>query len=69
MAVRRLDSQDDIRRALAHVYREVEADRMPVQKGRALIYAALAISQVITETDLEARIAALEAQHNLARPA
>lgn len=60
MSQRSLKSQDDIRRALAHVFREIEADRMDPTKGRVLIYAAMSISTVLAEHSLESRIAALE---------
>lgn len=61
MARRQLKTQDDIRRALAHVYREVESDRMEPAKARVLVYCALSLSTVLSEHELEARIAALEA--------
>ena len=61
MARRQLKTQDDIRRALAHVYREAESDRMEPAKARVLIYCALSLSQVLSEHELEQRIAALEA--------
>lgn len=58
--MRSLKTQADIRRALAWVWREVEADRMELRKAKTLIYGALSLSQVMTQHDLEARIAALE---------
>ncbi len=60
MAVRQLKTQADVKRALAWVWRELEADRMPVPKAKALIYGALSLSQVMTEHDLEERLRALE---------
>lgn len=61
MAIRRpLKTQDDIRRALAHVYRELEADRVDPGKARVLIYCALSLSQVLGEHELEKRVEALE---------
>ncbi len=60
MSQRQLKTQGDIRRALSHVYREAEADRMEPGKARVLIYAALSISSILSEHDIEARIAALE---------
>lgn len=68
MSQRSLKNQDDVRRALAHVYREVEADRMAPGKGRVLIYCALSLSQVLTDHDLEKRIAALEAERGKHEP-
>jgi hypothetical protein len=66
---RSLKTQEDVRRALAWVWREAEADRMDVQKARLLVYCALSLSQVLSEHGLEARIEALEAQANLRRTA
>lgn len=59
--MRSLKTQDDIRRALAWVWREVEADRMEHRKAKVLIYGALSLSQVMSQHDLERRIEALEA--------
>lgn len=58
--VRRFDSQDDCRRALANIYRAVEADQMDSSKARVLCYIALSISGVIKDCDIEGRIAELE---------
>lgn len=69
MAARILKTQSDISRALAHVYREVDANRMDVAKARALIYCALSLSSVLSEHDLEARILALETQASTRRTA
>lgn len=69
MALRSLKSQADVQRALAHLYREIEATRMPVDRGRVLIYCALSISQVLGEHDLEKRVATLEAAVPLRRSA
>lgn len=69
MATRSLKTQDDIARALAHVYRELDANRLEPAKGRVLIYCALSLSSVLTEHDLERRLEALEAQANLRRTA
>ena len=67
MATRSLKTQDDIARALAHVYRELDANRLEPAKGRVLIYCALSLSSVLTEHDLERRLEALEAAANLRR--
>jgi hypothetical protein len=69
MATRSLKNQDDIARALAHVYRELDADRLEPAKGRVLIYCALSLSSVLSEHDLEQRIEALESAANLRRTA
>lgn len=58
---RSLSTQDDIRRALAKVYRDLDADRLDPVKARVLIYCALTLSTVLRDTALEDRIAALEA--------
>ncbi len=65
MATRSLKTQNDIARALAYCYREMDADRLAPAKGRALIYCALSLSQVLGEHDLERRLEALEAAANL----
>lgn len=54
-------TQDDCRKAIAWVFRQVEANQLEVAKGRTLIYAALSISQILSEHDLERRLAVLEA--------
>jgi len=60
MAERQFKTQEDCRRALANVYRSVERDEMEPVKARVLIYAALTISGILAEHDLEQRIKALE---------
>jgi hypothetical protein len=57
---RRFKTQEDARRALAWVFREVEKDRMEPSKGRVLTYIALSISGILAEHDIEQRIQALE---------
>ena len=69
MAVRSLKSQADVQRALAWLWREIEATRIPVDRGRCLIYCALSLSQVLSEHDLEARVKTLEAAVPLRRSA
>ena len=69
MAARSLKTQADVARALSHVYREADADRLSPVKARVLIYAALSLSSVLTEHDLEGRLEALEAAANLRRTA
>ena len=59
--MRSLKTQADIRRALAWVWRQVEADNMEPPKAKTLIYCALSLSGVMTEHDLEARMEAMEA--------
>lgn len=69
MATRSLKTQDDIARALAHVYRELDANRLEPAKGRVLIYCALSLSSVLTEHDLEKRLEVLEEQAAMRRTA
>ena len=57
---RRLKSQDNCRQAIAWVFRELEQDRMDAAKARVLIYAALSISGILSDHDVEQRIQALE---------
>lgn len=59
---RRLKTQENLRAAIGWVFREVAADRMKVDKGRVLIYAALSISSILSEHEIEARIVALESR-------
>ncbi len=66
---RRLKTQDNCRTAIAWVFREVEGERMDPTRARVLIYAALSISSIISEHDLEARLVALETAANLRRSA
>ena len=51
----------DVRAALSYVWREVEHDRMDPAKGRLLVATGTAIAAVIRDSDLEARLEALEA--------
>jgi len=62
MAQRSLKTQGDVKRALAWVFREMDAEKMPVPKGKALVYTLMSLSSVMTEHDLEARLEALEVQ-------
>lgn len=59
---RRFKTQEDCRRAIASIYRELEKDAMEPVKARVMIYAALSISGILTDHDLEGRIEALECQ-------
>lgn len=57
---RRLANIHNVKGALADVIRELEADRMDVQKARALVYALSTLAGVIQGNDFADRIAALE---------
>ena len=59
---RRLHNIHNVKSCLADVIRELEADRMEVQKARAMVYALSTLASVIQGSDLEQRIAALEAR-------
>lgn len=73
-AVRRLKTADDVRNALATVFRRMESGEMDHNTGRALVYCGSAIAAVIKDETLERleeRLAALEASEpqRLRRPA
>jgi len=57
---RRLKNQENCRQAIAWVFRELEKDRMEAGKARVLIYAALSISGILADHDIETRIELLE---------
>ena len=57
---RRLKTQENCRQAIAWVFRELEAERMDPARARVLVYAALSISGILSEHDVETRIQALE---------
>ncbi len=58
---RRLRTIVNVRSFVAHVLRELEADRMDADKARALLFGAKILADLIKDGDLEERIAALEA--------
>jgi len=62
---RRFSTQEHCRLALQWLWKEIESDSptMPIQKAKTLVYIALSISQILKESDLEVRIAQLEAVH------
>jgi len=64
-AVRRLKTADNVRAALARIFRQVEADQMEPTKARVLIYCASVMVGVINSADLEARLQALEDEREL----
>lgn len=57
---RRLGSLANVRTALADVVRKLESDQMDAGKARALIYGLSTLADAIRQSDLEARISALE---------
>ena len=59
-AIRRLKTSDNVRAALAAVYRKVENGDMDLGTARVLIYAAATLAAVMRDTELEARLEALE---------
>lgn len=66
---RRLATQENCRQAIAWIFRRVENDEMDSAKARVLIYAALSISGILAEHDLETRVVALEQKARLRRTA
>ncbi len=60
-SVRRLKTAEDVRVALAKLYRDLESDAVDPKKGRALVYVLATLSNVIRDSDIERRLEALEA--------
>lgn len=56
----KLATADDVRRELARLYREARADRVPVADASRLANILQILGRVIEQSDLEARICALE---------
>jgi len=56
-----------VRRALAFIFREAEADRMDPAKARVLVYTCQVLSQTIEDTEIEARLRELETSLGLPR--
>lgn len=65
-SVRRLKTAEDVRVALAKIYRGLESDQIEVGKGRALVYVLATLSSVIRDSDIERRLDALEASRERA---
>ncbi len=59
---RRLANLTNVRTALADVLRRLEAGEVETGQARALIYGLSVLAGIIQGTDLEQRIAALEAK-------
>ena len=55
-----LDTVNDVRREMAKVYREARSGLVDVQDATKLTWCLQAVGKVITDSDLEARITALE---------
>lgn len=62
-AVMRLKTADDARRALAQVIRDLKANTIDVGRARCMVYALATLATIVRDSDLEARLAALEAAH------
>lgn len=58
---RRLRTIANVRAFVSHVLREIEADRIEADRGRAILFGAKILADLIVKTDLEARMARLEA--------
>lgn len=56
----RLKSMNDVRIELAHVYTDMKYDRVPLDKGKGLIYALTQIGHVIDGSNQEKRMDELE---------
>jgi len=61
-AVRRFKTLEDTRKALAAYLRAIEKGSMPPDIGRVLIYGVNIMATIIRDSDLEARLEALEVQ-------
>jgi hypothetical protein len=59
---RRLQTQDDVRRALAWVATELEREGMEVPRARAMTHALGTLSSVMERTQIEERMDALQAE-------
>lgn len=62
-ATMRLKTSDDVRRALAGIVRSIKNEDLDIARGRVLIYGLSTLGSIIKDSDLEARIQALEAAH------
>lgn len=51
---------DDVRRYVADVLLRLDADELPTEKGRAILYGCGILRQTVEATDLEQRLTALE---------
>jgi len=60
MPKRRLKDSADIRRFLAYLITATESGTMEVAKGKSLTYMAQTLWRVISESELEERVNALE---------
>ena len=59
-AVRRFKTMEDTRKALACYLRAIETGKMDPTKGRTLIYGVNVMATIIRDSDIEARLEALE---------
>jgi hypothetical protein len=60
-AVRRFKTLEDTRKALASFLRAIEAGTLDKDTGRVLIYGCNTMAALIRDSDIEARLEALEA--------
>ena len=60
-AIRRLKTADNIRAALASIYRKVENGQMDLTTARVLIYCGATMAGIVRDAELEARLDAFEA--------
>ena len=59
-SIRRLRTADNIRTALASVFRKVEKGEMDTKTANTLIYCGATMAGIVRDVDLEARLDALE---------
>jgi hypothetical protein len=62
-----LASLTDVRRELGRVYRDMRTGKVACQDGTRYTYVLKAIADLIAQSDLEARIEALERVHAMGR--
>ncbi|MGZ8954440.1 MAG: hypothetical protein ACXW0Q_07155 [Methylovulum sp.] len=58
----KLDTLQDVRKEAARVYREARSGLIEAQEATKLVWCLQAVGKLITESDLEKRIEALENQ-------
>lgn len=66
---RKMHNQESVRLALAGIYRQLEQQSIQVDRASCMIRCALAISQVLNQSDMEKRLEVLEQLHSSGRAA
>lgn len=57
-----LDTLSDVKREMGKIYREARSGLVETQEATKLVWCLQAIGKVITESEIEARLTALEQQ-------